>query len=87
MTDTQLLPQQEVSAGPDPEFGFADRLRKAREHAGFKDQRTFAQTLGIAQTSVSNYESGRTVPNKLVLREWARITGPIGVVAGGSGAR
>lgn len=74
MTDTQLRPQQEVTAGPDPEFGLADRLRKAREHAGFKEQRTFAQTLGIAQKSVSNYESGKTTPNRMVLREWARVT-------------
>jgi transcriptional regulator with XRE-family HTH domain len=74
MAETQLL-MEEVSVGVDPEFTLSDRLRKAREFAGFKEQRTFAATLGIAQKSVSNYESGKTTPNKLVLREWARITG------------
>lgn len=73
MPQTQLL-TEEVSAGPDPEFGLGDRLRKAREHAGFKEQRPFAAVLGISQKSVSNYEAGRTTPNRPVLREWARIT-------------
>lgn len=84
MAETQLL-MEEVSVGVDPEFTLSDRLRKAREFAGFKEQRTFAATLGIAQKSVSNYESGKTTPNKLVLREWARITGVrLGWLLGGA---
>lgn len=53
-----------------PVFGLGDRLRKAREHAGL-EQGDIATALGIARTSVSNYETGKTHPRQLVLRAWA----------------
>jgi transcriptional regulator with XRE-family HTH domain len=58
-----------------PEWTLGDRLRKARIVAGFEEQRSFAAVLGISQPSISNYEADRTRPNRLVLREWARLTG------------
>lgn len=56
-----------------PEWTLGDHLRKARITAGYREQRSFAAVLGISQGSVSNYEDDRTLPNELVLREWARI--------------
>ena len=40
------------------EFGMRDRLRAAREEAGF-GQREFAEAAGIGRVTVSNYEAGR----------------------------
>lgn len=57
-----------------PQFTMADRLRKAREHAGV-DQRQFADELGIARATVSNYERGAVQPRKIVLKAWALRTG------------
>jgi transcriptional regulator with XRE-family HTH domain len=43
-------------------FGFGDRVRKAREIAGFSTQKKLADALGIAQGTVGNWESGTNTP-------------------------
>lgn len=53
-----------------PRWTLADRLAKARHHCGYT-QGELADRLGISRNSVSNYESGTTVPRRLVLRAWA----------------
>lgn len=57
-----------------PEFTVADRLRKARECAGF-DQSEFARVAEISRTTVINYEHGRRVPRAVYLRAWSIASG------------
>src|SRR5260221_2446959 len=60
--------------GAVPEWTLADRLRKAREHAGL-NQAELAATVGIARSSVVSYESGRTTPSRPVVLSWSLCTG------------
>ena len=57
-----------------PTWTLADRMRKAREAAGF-DQSALARSLGISRNSVSNYETGRTHPHQPVRELWAQRCG------------
>lgn len=42
---------------------FAKRLRQAREAKGFASQQALADELGVAQSTVANWEGGRREPN------------------------
>lgn len=55
------------------EFGLRDRLRAAREQAGFTT-RTFAERTGISKNSISNYETGKTTPRRPQIMAWAMAT-------------
>lgn len=57
-----------------PLWTLADRLRKAREHAGL-DQVTLAKEIDISRATVSNYERGLVEPRKIAVRAWALRTG------------
>lgn len=61
-------------AGAVPVLTIQQRLRIARENARL-DQTALAGLIGIAKTSVSNAESGRHQPRKIVLNAWAMATG------------
>lgn len=67
MTQTSL-------AGEVPQWTLADRLRKARLHAGL-EQRKFAEDIGISPRSLTNYELGHSTPGRPVLLSWAMRTG------------
>ena len=56
-----------------PTFDLSDRLRKARESAGF-DQVQLSEQIGISRTSISAAERGSTKPRKAVLIAWAFAT-------------
>lgn len=56
-----------------PTFGMPDRLRKAREVTGLT-QAELADELGIARSSVANYEAGTTSPRRIVLKAYALRT-------------
>jgi DNA-binding XRE family transcriptional regulator len=43
-------------------ISFAERLRKARVHAGFRNQDSLADVLKISQGTVGNWESGANFP-------------------------
>ena len=48
---------------------FANRLRAAREARGFASQQALADELGVAQSTIANWEGGRREPNfELTLR-------------------
>ena len=64
----------QMLAGTIPTFTVGDRLRKARECTGL-DQAAFAAELGVSRQTVSNNESGRTHPSRLVIRQWSLRTG------------
>jgi transcriptional regulator with XRE-family HTH domain len=64
MTDSPL------DAGVIPSWTLGDRLKKAREFAGLK-QPLLASELGIARSSITNYETDRTTPSKAVIMAWA----------------
>jgi transcriptional regulator with XRE-family HTH domain len=53
-------------------IGFGDRVRKAREAAGFSTQKKLADALGIAQGTVGNWESGENTPTLIQTVELAR---------------
>jgi DNA-binding XRE family transcriptional regulator len=57
-------------AGAVPAWTLSDRLRKAREFAGLK-QAELADEIGIARSSVVNYEAGRYAPSRPVALSWA----------------
>lgn len=57
-----------------PVWTLADRLRKAREHAGL-NQGELAEAAGIGRSTIVTYESGQSVPGKPVLIAWALVTG------------
>lgn len=61
-------------AGRVPEFTRGDRLRKARELAGY-DRQQFAALIGIHRESLAKYESDRQAPRPPVLSAWALATG------------
>lgn len=42
--------------------GFCSKLKKARENTGFT-QREIAKETGISQSTIANYETGRTEPD------------------------
>lgn len=49
-------------------------LSKARRAAGF-DQIQLAERVGVARNTISNYETGRAVPQFDVVVRWAHATG------------
>lgn len=59
--------QEEVAALA---FTIGDRLRKAREVAGLK-QDELASILGVARRSMNRWERGASVPRRPVLVSWA----------------
>lgn len=59
---------------PVPEWTLADRLSKARRHAGL-EQPELADMIGIARSSLSAYENGHRTPRRPVLLSWALATG------------
>ena len=60
--------------GEVPAWTVADRLRKAREHAGL-EQAQLAADLGVSRNTVGNYEGGKVTPRRPVLVSWALRTG------------
>lgn len=57
-----------------PRWTFADRLRKAREDAGYR-QAELAERIGISTRSVGKYESGAADPRRPTILSWAIATG------------
>jgi DNA-binding XRE family transcriptional regulator len=62
-----------LAAGATPTWTLADRLRKSREYAGLT-QHDLAETIGVAQRSISAYEGGARVKRPVVLA-WALACG------------
>jgi len=61
------------AAAARPAWTLGDRLRKARETAGFTQQQ-LADALMVDRKTVGSAEGGRTRPFPLVIREWSRVT-------------
>lgn len=57
-----------------PQFTRADRLRKAREHAGLY-MRELADELGVSESTISRYEGGGQRARRAVVMAWAVATG------------
>lgn len=57
-----------------PVWSLGDRLRKAREAAGF-GQQEFAERTSLARATISAAENGRRVPSRANLRLWAVAAG------------
>ena len=62
------------ASGHVPEWTVQDRLRKARESAGL-EQAELAARIGVARTTIGNYERGITPPKRPLLLSWALATG------------
>lgn len=56
-----------------PEFSFGDRLRKARELAGY-DRTELGEALGIHRQTISRYENDEATPTQSVIVVWGLIT-------------
>ena len=56
------------------EFTLGDRMRKAREAAGF-DKVQMAALIGIHRDSVTRYECGTVRPKFPILAAWALASG------------
>lgn len=63
-----------AAVGVIPTWTLGDRLRKARESAGY-EQLAFAEATGIARATISAAERGHRRPIKSNLRVWAMATG------------
>src|SRR5687768_905445 len=57
-----------------PVWTLADRMRRAREHAGL-EQRELAAKVGISRATVSNAERGVVVPRTATVQGWAKECG------------
>ena len=56
-----------------PTWTIGERLAKARHDAGLK-QVELADAIGIARSSVANYEGGTTKPRRIVINAWSDVT-------------
>lgn len=63
-----------VDTGRIPQWTLSDRLRKAREHAGY-EQREFAAVTSMSRGTISAAENGHRTPSKANLKLWALATG------------
>jgi DNA-binding XRE family transcriptional regulator len=68
------LAHMTMTTGRIPGWTVADKLRKARESAGF-EQAALARELGVAKNTISNYERGAVTPRRSVVMAWAMATG------------
>ena len=57
-----------------PTWTFQDRIRKAREHAGLK-QDELAQLLGVARNTLNRWENGSTNPSENTIILLSEATG------------
>ena len=57
-----------------PTWTIADRLRKARNHAGLSREE-MAERVGVSERTVQNYESDEWHRRRPVLRLWAEASG------------
>ncbi|HEU4543320.1 MAG TPA: helix-turn-helix domain-containing protein [Jiangellaceae bacterium] len=64
----------ETFRGVVPQWTVADKIRKAREHAGLSQQQ-LADRLSVTRTSVVNWERGHTRPLRVLLGLLAAETG------------
>lgn len=61
-----------------PTWTFQDRIRKAREHAGLK-QEELAQAIGFTRQTLGRWENGSHTPTEKNLQALAEATGvPVG---------
>lgn len=60
--------------GQVPNWTLADRVRKAREFAGLKQQ-GLADSVGMARTSLARIEQGKSIPRRTTLIAIAFATG------------
>ncbi len=54
---------------------FGARLRDLRDNQGFHSQQALANALGVAQSTVANWERGRREPNYATTVRLARLLG------------
>lgn len=58
--------------GQIPKWTRGDRFRRARRSAGHENVQEFADLLGVGRNTISNVESDRTAPRRIVVKAWAR---------------
>ena len=58
-----------------PPFHLGDRLRKAREHAGYYNVVDFAPLVDLSRDTIRKYERNETRPRRHVLVAWAEVCG------------
>lgn len=63
-----------MGAGRVPVWNLQDRLRKAREDAGF-DQVALAELIGVSQRTVSNAERAAVQVRRITINAWSLATG------------
>jgi transcriptional regulator with XRE-family HTH domain len=64
----------QTAVGVIPEWTTRDRLRKARENAGYT-QIEFAEVTGLSRRTISGAESGEREPGRAALNLWQMATG------------
>ena len=63
-----------MSTTLDLTFHQGDRLRKAREVAGYSTYKEFADAIGMHPNTVANLEAGKHRARKMVIKAWADVT-------------
>jgi transcriptional regulator with XRE-family HTH domain len=60
--------------GQVPPIEIRHRLRIAREYAGY-DTSTLAELVAVSRNTITNAESGRVSPRRIMVNAWALATG------------
>ena len=68
------ISQAPMKREDDVAFDVADRLRKARELAGY-DQGELSRLIDVSRTTISNYEHRHVRPVRNTVKLWAMATG------------
>lgn len=74
-TREQKLDNTELGDIPRVSYSMAKTIQLGRVSKGFKTQKDLAVAIGVSQSLINAYESGKAIPETKVLQKLRRILG------------